>query len=151
VTELPETVDAGDIAFVRADSPADFAHWTSSAPGRAVSIIVEPADVPNDETLAIAGDVAAQFDDVIETALEFVREQLRDAEPALSAGDLALLDDDGSFADPEAVIWGDGTWMLRFADCGLDIASEYGIGVNFVGAAPQAIDLFDDAEVVDDH
>ncbi len=147
MSELPETLTAGDAEFIRAESPEDFAHWTSSDAARPVSLLIEPADVPSDEVLAIAADVVAQFDDAVERALEFLRETLRASD--LSADDLARLDDDSRFAEPEAVIWADGTWMLRFADCALDAASEYGVGVSFVGSAPQGVDLFDDAEEIE--
>ncbi len=146
MTDLPDTVTAGDTSFLRAESPADFAHWASLDASRPVSLIIEPAGAPNDETLAIAADVLASFDEVADAARSFIREQLSEAGAELSADDLARLDDDSQFAEPEAVIWSDGTWMLRFADCGLDAASEYGIGVAFVGSAPQSVDLFDDAE-----
>mgnify|MGYP007076009280 CR=1 FL=1 len=138
MSELPDTVTASDAVFVRAESPAEFAHWTSQDAARPVGVIVEPAGVPSDEVLTIAADVLADFDDVVATAREYIAEQL-----GAAASDPAL------FAAPEAVVWNDGTWMLRFADCGLDSASEYGVGVHFVGAAPQSVDLFDDAEHAD--
>ncbi|WP_167051519.1 hypothetical protein [Salinibacterium sp. ZJ77] len=149
MTDLPDTVTAGDTAFIRAESPADFAHWTSTDSVRPVSLIIEPAGAPSDETLAIAADVVANFDEVADTARAFIREQLGGASAGVSADDATRLADDAQFAAPEAVIWSDGTWMLRFADCGLDAASEYGIGVAFVGSAPQSVDLFDDAEDID--
>ena len=96
--------------------------------------------MPSDEVLTIAADVLADFDDVVATAREFIADQFGGA-----ASDPAL------FAEPEAVVWNDGTWMLRFADCGLDSASEYGMGVHFVGAAPQSVDLFDDADDAAEH
>ncbi|WP_191412329.1 hypothetical protein [Salinibacterium sp. ZJ70] len=150
MTDLPETVTAGDTTFIRAESPADFAHWTSTDSARPVSMIIEPAGAPSDETLAIAVDVVASFDEVADMARAFIREQLGEPSAELSADDITRLADDAQFAEPEAVIWSDGTWMLRFADCGLDTASEYGIGVAFVGSAPQSVDLFDDAEDIDD-
>lgn len=138
MSELPDTVTAADAVFVRAESPDDFTHWTSQDAARPVGIIVEPAGEPTDEVLTIAADVVADFDEVVVSAREFLVEQLGE-----QASDPSL------FAAPEAVVWGDGTWMLRFADCGLDAASEYGVGVHFVGAAPQSVDLFDDAEPAD--
>lgn len=83
------------------------------------------------------------------------RELLREALGASdsSADNLSRLDDDSQFAEPEAVIWADGTWMLRFGGCGLDAASEYGVGISFVGSAQQCVDSFDDADEVglDEH
>lgn len=60
---------------------------------------------------------------------------------ALDSVDRARLDGpEAPFGMPEAIIWADGSWMIRFAECGLAMGEEFGIGVRFDGSAPVAIE-----------
>lgn len=52
------------------------------------------------------------------------------------------------FGEPEAVIWADGTWLLRFAESRLEMADPFGIGVLFAGTTPYAVEDLSGAEPV---
>lgn len=47
-------------------------------------------------------------------------------------------------AAPEAIVWADRTWAIRFAESGLRIADPYGILVTFDGTRPVDIEGLDD-------
>nr|WP_187977938.1 hypothetical protein [Mycetocola sp. JXN-3] len=151
MSEIPTTFSAGTAEFVRIESPEELAFWVATVNGadgeHEVSLIIEPAAAPEADVLEVAAAVVADFDELVRDALEYLDEALRGPEWALSATDLALLDGPGgAFGEPEAVIWGDGTWMLRFQESALSIAEEFGIGVNFVGRVPQSVEDLSESE-----
>ena len=150
VSTLPDTLEVGGVTFSRVDSPEGLACWTAQNDNGFVSLVIEPPAVPSAEVIDVAVSVITDFPRLTDEAITFLREQLRSPEYGLLPDELALLDGQAApFDSPEAVIWADGTWMLRFAESGLRMAEEFGIGVNFVGSVPQSVDSFSDAESVE--
>lgn len=118
----------------------EFACWAADLPGGGtVSVLVEPAGPATTESIETAAAVIADFAALADEAAVYLTGEL--AEPAwgLDAADRARLAPP-LFAMPEAVVWEDGTWMLRFAQCELAMGAEYGIGVNFVGRQPVGVE-----------
>ena len=115
--------------------------------GWTVSVVAEPAEAPSTEARETAQGLVSEFAALVEAAAAFLVEELN--EPSLSAEDRArLAGDEPPFGAPEAVVWQDGTWMMRFAETALDLGDEYGIGVMFAGRTPVAVeDLSDPDEV----
>ncbi|RLP71890.1 hypothetical protein D9V32_15790 [Mycetocola tolaasinivorans] len=154
MSEIPTAFVAGTAEFVRIESPEELAFWVATIEGtdgeHEISLIIEPPAAPEADVVEVAASIAADFDELVGDALEFLDEALRGPEWALSAADLArLAGADGAFGEPEAVIWGDGTWMMRFQESALSIAEEFGIGVNFVGRVPQTIEDLSESEEIE--
>lgn len=150
------TIHAGDAEFERVDAPDGLECWAavrlgSSADAPPVSILIETGLEPDSATIEVAGDVTSNFDDLVERAAEYLMERLRAPEFDIAPDEQVLLEANGSavFEEPEAVVWSDGTWMLRFAEARLRMADPHGIGVNFVGSAPQSIEDLSSAEDFD--
>ena len=149
--DLPDAIDLDGATLIRIDAPEDVACWTAGIEGGdggwTVSIVVEPAEAPSAEATETAQGVVAEFGALSEAAIRYLVQELQD--PGLSAADRALLAaEEPPFGAPEAVVWQDGTWMMRFAESGLEIGEEYGIGVMFAGRIPVAVeDLSDPDEV----
>lgn len=148
---IPEAVHIAGVLFTRVDAPNRLCCWTAQTSGPVVSLVIEPAASPDVDTLDLAAQVLTGFEQFVETAAAFLRVQLRSAQYSLSAEDMALLDNDPPpFAEPEAVIWGDGTWMLRFTESSLSVADDYGIAVHFSGSALLGVEILAEAEPVED-
>jgi len=138
--ELPAIVDVDGTPLHSTAATHEFACWAAEvADGGTVSILIEPAGPPTREAIATAAGVIEDFAALAEVASDYVVSALAGPEWALDAADRARLAAD-AFDMPEAVVWEDGTWMLRFAECTLAIGAEYGIGVNFVGAQPVGVE-----------
>ena len=148
---LPDTIELDGATLIRIDAPEDIACWTAGVEGGdggwTVSIIVEPAEAPSDQAREAAQGVVAEFAALADAAVAFLVDEL--AAPSLSASDRALLAaEEPPFAAPEAVVWQDGTWMLRFAECDLAIGADYGVGVMFAGRTPVAVEDLSDPDDV---
>ena len=153
MADIPQHLDIAGTAFTLIDSPEGMACWTAmlesadDAGPRAVSVLMEPAAQPGQDLLALTADVIARFDELTGLAGAYLREQL--AEPRFGLRDdelLALRGGEPLFGGPEAVIWDDGGWMLRFTESRLDLADPHGIGVLFEGMAPSAVEDLSDAD-----
>lgn len=152
--EIPARLEIAGTAFTRIESPDDIACWSADAdpadPGghRPVSVLTEPAAAPDQETLELAAAVLGRFDELADLAGAYLRERLREPELGLSADELATLDAaEPPAAEPEAVVWADGTWLLRFAESRLRLADPYGIGVLFEGTVPYGIEDLSQADL----
>ncbi|QAY59620.1 hypothetical protein ET475_06195 [Microbacterium protaetiae] len=118
----------------------DFACWAADLPGGGtVSILVEPAGPATNEAIETAAGVIADFAALAEAASAYLVTALADPSWGLDAAERAGLRPE-VFDVPEAVVWEDGTWMLRFAECDLAMGAGYGIGVNFVGTQPVGVE-----------
>lgn len=151
--DIPTHLNIAGTEFARIDSPDSIACWTAtldSAGGdddRSVSIVIEPAASPEQGVLQLAAVVVARFDEFTDLAAEYLQQRLGEPEYRLSDVELlALQGAEPPFGEPEAVIWADGSWMLRFAESRLEIADPYGIGVLFDGTSPCAIEDLSDAD-----
>jgi len=114
-----------------------------------VSVITEPAEEPGAEAREAAQGVVTEFAALSEAAIRYLVEELAGPRGDLSDADRArLAEEEPPFAAPEAVVWQDGTWMMRFAECGLEIGDEYGVGVMFAGRTPVAVEDLSDPDDV---
>lgn len=112
-----------------------------------MSIVIDPAALPEQDVLQLAAAVVARFDEFTDVATVYLRQRLD--EPRFGLTDVELLALQGAeppFDEPEAVIWDDGSWMLRFAESRLEMADPFGIGVLFEGTTPCAIEDLSDAD-----
>ena len=124
----------------------EFACWAAELPGGGtISILVEPAGTPTSEAIETAAGVIGDFAALVDAAAAYLVTALADPAGGLDAADRARLAPQ-AFAMPEAVVWEDGTWMLRFAQCDLAMAAEYGIGVDFVGRRTVGVTDLSDAD-----
>lgn len=153
VDGLPESVVVGAAAFSRVDSDDSLACWTALIDvegidgSRPVSLVIEPAAAPESVVRELAATVMARFGEFAEVAAGYLRQQLREPQFGLRHSELAELDAaEPLFGEPEAVIWADGTWLLRFAESSLEMADPFGIGVLFEGTAPYAVEDLSGAE-----
>ena len=89
----------------------------------------------------------SRFGELGDLAADYLRQQLREPRFGLSAAELSALDD-VPFGDPEAVVWADGSWLLRFAESSLEMADPFGVGVRFEGMTPSAVEDLSDAEPI---
>jgi len=147
--DLPDAIELDGATLIRIDAPEDVACWTAGLEGGdggwTVSIVVEPAEAPSAEAMETAQGVVTEFGALTEAAIRYLVEELQD--PGLSAPDRALLaTEEPPFGAPEAVVWQDGTWMMRFAETGLEIGEEYGVGVTFAGRTPVAVEDLSDPD-----
>lgn len=112
-----------------------------------MSIVVEPAAPPGQRVLQHAAVVVARFDEFSDLASVYLQQRLGEPQFGLTEVELlALHGAEPPFGEPEAVIWGEGSWMLRFAESSLDLADPYGIGVLFDGTTPCGIEDLSDAD-----
>lgn len=150
MTELPHEIDIDGTPLRLLDTDADIACWSGELVGEdapAVSIVIDPAGPPTTPALEAAGVVVAEFDGLVAAASDFLVSALGDGSWPLDDSELALLRGaEPPFALPEAVIWDDGSWMLRFAESPLAMGEDYGIGVLFAGRTPVAVEDLSDAE-----
>ncbi|WP_020013005.1 hypothetical protein [Promicromonospora sukumoe] len=146
--EIPDRLEIAGTAFTRIESPESIACWSADGDHRPVSVLTEPADAPDRATLDLTATVLRRFDELADLALAYLRERLREPEHGLSADELATLDAaEPPAAEPAAVVWADGTWLLRFAESRLRLADPYGIGVLFEGTAPSGIEDLSHADL----
>ncbi|MDQ4215651.1 hypothetical protein [Microbacterium capsulatum] len=156
MSSLPDSIDIDGVVLTRIEAPDEIACWTAGIDGGdggwTVSIVAEPAEEPTTEALEAARGVIADFAALSEAGIRFLVEELAGpagtrSTGALSAEDRARLGaEEAPFGAPEAVIWQDGTWMMRFAETSLAIAGDYGIGVMFAGATPVAVEDLSDPD-----
>lgn len=153
--DLPDQLEIAGTAFARIESPGTIACWTATvraedaADPPPVSVVTEPAAVPDRRASDLAAVVLARFDELAELGADYLRRRLREPGFGLSGAELAMLDADGPpFSEPAAVVWADGTWMLRFAESGLAMADPYGIGVLFEGPVPSRVEDLSAADLL---
>lgn len=153
MVDLPTRLDVSGAEFVRIDAPEPIACWTASIEPagdgrlRSVSVIMDPVARPGEDVLQLAGVVVARFDELAGAAAEYLQQRLREAEYGLSGAELLELQRaEPPFGEPEAVLWSDGSWMLRFTESRLALADPYGIGVLFEGTSPCAVEDFSDVD-----
>lgn len=144
--DLTEPIDVHGALLHSTAVMDDFACWAVDLPGGgSVSILAEPAGPPTDEAIETAAGVISDFAALVDAASAYLVAALAEPEWGLDAAERARLAPH-LFDMPEAVVWDDGTWMLRFAECDLAMATEYGIGVDFVGTKPVGVEDLSDAE-----
>lgn len=155
MVDLPTRLDVPGAEFVRIDAPEPIACWNASIEPagdgrlRSVSVIMDPVGRPGEDVLRLAGVVVARFDEFTGAAAEYLRQRLREPEYGLSGAELLELQRaEPPFGAPEAVLWSDGSWMLRFAESRLALADPYGIGVLFEGTSPCGVDDFSEVDSV---
>ncbi|MGY4644312.1 hypothetical protein [Cellulomonas sp. URHB0016] len=147
MADLPARLVTGGATFSRVDSDEAIACWGlvldegRSGDVPAVHLVMDPASVPEPVILALAGTVVSRFAELVQLAAGYLRQRLREPRFGLRDSELSALDaSEAPFSEPGAVIWADGTWLLRFAESSLDLADPYGIGVRFEGATPVAVE-----------
>lgn len=149
MNDLPEQIEVRGTALDRVPHVGEFACWATELAGdhaRVVSIVIEPAGPPTGAAVEAAAAVIAGFDLLAAAASRYLLAELTAPGWALDAADRARLDrPEEPFGLPEAVVWADGTWMIRFAECDLAMGEEFGIGVRFVGTTPAGIEDLSDA------
>lgn len=153
--DLPECLTIGGHPFSRIDSDESIACWVATVDvegvgeSRPVSLVVEPAGAPEPEQLELAALVSGRFGEFVELAAAYLGRRLREPQFGLGHSELAKLDAvDAVLGAPEAAIWSDGTWMLRFAESSLEMADPLGIGVLFNGEVPEEVEDLSGAEPV---
>ncbi|MGN8026768.1 hypothetical protein [Microbacterium sp. 22242] len=149
--DLPDTIDLDGATLIRVDAPDDIACWTAGIDGgdggATVSIIAEPAEEPSAEAREAAQGIVSDFAALSDAAIRYLVDELAGPHGALTDEDRALLTaEEPPLGAPEAVVWQDGTWMMRFAECGLSIGEEYGVGVMFAGSRPVAVEDLSDPD-----
>lgn len=153
MTEIPPQLDIAGTAFARIDSPESIACWTAirgdtggDSP-RSVSIVIDPAASPGQRLLQLAAVVVERFDELTDRAAAYLQQRLDEPQFGLSDVELSALHAaEPPFGEPEAVIWDEDSWMLRFAESSLELADPYGIGVLFEGTSPCGIEDLSDAD-----
>lgn len=153
MSELPQNVSVAGVILQRVDAPAGIACWTAALPGdepRSISVLIEPAEPPSTEALDRAALVIADFDSLVLAALRFLAKTLVEPPWHLTAAERERLSSGRPpFRTPEAIVWSDGSWMLRFAECEVGLGEDYGIGVDFADSEPVAVEDFSDADLVE--
>lgn len=151
---MPSVVEVDGTIFLRTDAPDNIALWTAELPGsapRSVSMLIEPAGPPSQAALAAAGIVVREIDALIAAAERYLVAELTSPEWELDHADRQLLErPDLPFDVPAVVIWTDGEWMIRFAECALAMGEEYGIGVLFDRRTPIAVEDLSEADDLED-
>jgi hypothetical protein len=149
--ELPATLHIAGLALTRVESPPSLACWTGRFPAPAgadpagVSLVIEPPVPPQPATLRLAHDVVSRFDVFVARAVKYCRTRLREEHYGLTAEELNLLDlPEPPWGLPEATVWTDRSWMIRFAESGLRMGDPHGILVTFDGTRPVDVQGVDD-------
>ncbi|WP_285102009.1 hypothetical protein [Promicromonospora sp. MEB111] len=151
--DLPDRLEISGTTFARVESPGTLACWTATA-GPAddlppVSVVMEPAAAPDQRASDLAAVVLARFGELADVGADYLRHRLREPGFGLSGAELGMLDAAGPpFAEPAAVVWADGTWLLRFAESDLAMADPYGIGVLFEGTVPSGVEDLSEADLL---
>ncbi|MFD0343240.1 hypothetical protein ACFVH0_31935 [Streptomyces sp. NPDC127117] len=142
---MPTTLQIAGLALSRTESPPSLASWTgyfdvpAGANPAGVSLVTEPAAPPDMPTLQLAHDVVSRFDFFVDQALDYCRTRLRERHFGLTPDELSWLDLDLPelpLAAPEATVWADQTWAIRFTESRLRLADPYGILVTFHRTQP---------------
>ncbi|WP_433605555.1 hypothetical protein [Prescottella agglutinans] len=153
MNELPEQIEVRGTTLDRIGLSEEFVCWAAELPGdepRTVSIVVEPAGPPSAAAVDAAAEAIAGFDGLAAAASRYLVAELTDPMWALDAVDRARLGGpEAPFDLPEAVVWADGTWMIRFAECALAMGEEFGIGVRFVGSTPVGVEDLSEATEIE--
>lgn len=117
--------------------------WTGCFPESAagdaavVSLVIEPAAPPEEVALRLALDVVSSFDVFVDRAARYCRTRLRERHFELTPEELSWLDlPELPLAGPEAVVWADRTWAIRFTESRFRLADPFGILVTFNGTQP---------------
>ncbi|MFF3394070.1 hypothetical protein ACFYW1_24440 [Streptomyces sp. NPDC002669] len=149
--ELPATLHIAGLALSRVESPPSLACWSGDFPVPAgadpagVNLVIEPPAPPQPATLRRAHDVVSRFDVLVARAVEYCRVRLREERYGLTAEELDRLDlPEPPWGLPEATVWNDRSWMIRFAESGLGMGDPYGILVTFDGTRPVDVQGADD-------
>lgn len=147
MSELPDELTISGVVLSLLDAGEGISCWSGAVDGAgAVHVIIEPAGQATAGAVATATTVIEGFPVLTAAASAFLVAELADARWNLDDADRQRLGgEQPPFDLPEAVIWQDGSWMLRFAECGLAMGAEYGIGVLFEGTTP--VDVEDLSEV----
>ncbi len=131
--------------------------WTGcfpeSAGGNAavVSLVVEPVAPPEEVALQLALDVVSSFDVFVDRAVRYCRTRLRERHFELTAEELSWLDlPELPLAGPEAVVWADRTWAIRFTESRFRLADPFGILVTFNGTQPVDVQGLEDEDEDED-
>ncbi|MCX4849665.1 hypothetical protein [Streptomyces sp. NBC_00893] len=142
-SQLPTTLHVAGLALSRMASPPSSACWTgyfaesAGADQVAMSLVIEPAAPPDESTLRLAHDVVSRFGVFVDQALEYCRTRLRERRFELTTDELNWLDlPELPIAAPEATVWADQTWAIRFTQSRLRLADPYGILVTFNRTQP---------------
>ncbi|KQX46127.1 hypothetical protein ASE09_15620 [Streptomyces sp. Root66D1] len=151
--ELPTTLHIAGLELSRTESPPSLACWTGYLPRPAgtdpagLSVVTEPPAPPQEPVLRLAHDVVDHFDAYVDQALEYCRTRLREPRFGLAAEELTWLDlPELPLAVPEATVWADRTWAIRFAESRLALADPYGLLVTFDGTRPVDVQGLDEEE-----
>ncbi|MFD3482215.1 hypothetical protein [Streptomyces sp. NPDC058665] len=151
--ELPETVRIAGVVLRRVESPPSLACWAgdfmepAGAVETGISLVIEPAAPPEEATLQFAHDIVSRFDVFADQALEYCRTRLRESHFGLTTEELAWLDlPELPLAVPEAIVWADRTWAIRFTESRLRLADPYGVLVTFDGTRPVDVEGIDDGQ-----
>ncbi|MFJ9681876.1 hypothetical protein ACIRP2_28055 [Streptomyces sp. NPDC101194] len=149
--ELPATLHIAGLTLTRVQSPPSLACWTGCFPAPAgttpteVSLVTEPPIPPQSAILRLAHDVVSRFDAFVAQAVEYCRIRLREEHFGLTAEELGLLDlPEPPLGVPEATVWTDRSWAVRFAESRLRMGDPYGILVTFDGTRPVDVEGIDD-------
>lgn len=150
--DIPEKFSVNGIDFVSVESPEDLSCWVAVNSEAEVSFIAEPPEAPSLQIIELLAQIIENFSEATEAAANFLRTQLRDEQYALPEAEMALLDvEQAPFDLPDAVVWSDGSWMLRFSETGIEsLAGDYGIGVNFIGQKPASVEVLADLDELGD-
>ena len=150
MADLPHELRIQDVALHLITDGDDIACWSGELPRAEhslLSLVVEPAAAPSQESLDTAGGIVDAFDELVAKAAEFLVAELASGDHGLLPADLSRLSESPiPFGLPEATVWDDGTWLLRFAEVDLEIAGDLGLAVRFVGTAPVAIEDLEDPD-----
>ncbi|MEU6934393.1 hypothetical protein AB4225_18705 [Streptomyces sp. 2RAF24] len=151
--KLPATVRIAGVVLRRMESPPSLACWTGCFPEptgaveNAMSLVIEPAAPPEEATLHFAHDVVSHFDVFVDQALAYCRTRLRESHFQLTTEELGWLDlPELPLAAPEATVWADQTWAIRFTESRFRLADPHGILVTFNGRQPVDVEGLDDEQ-----
>lgn len=144
MNDLPGEIEVRGAVLDRIPLSEELVCWSANLPGReprTVSIVIEPAGPPTDAAVDSAAETIARFDELAAAASCYLVAELTDPVWALDSVDRERLDGpEAPFGMPEAIVWADGSWMIRFAECGLAMGEEFGIGVRFSGPVPVSVE-----------
>lgn len=154
--DIPEHIELAGTHFDLTVSDDDFTCWVAilpEDPARTITLLMEPAGPASTVALESAASIVEQFDELASVGADFLCSELEDTRWALSPKERELLSSDAlPFAGPEAVVWSDGSWMMRYAETPLEMGRDFGIGVLFVGSTPISVeDLADASDAYDDN
>ncbi|MFF5931989.1 hypothetical protein [Streptomyces hydrogenans] len=151
--DLPATLRVAGLALKRTESPPSLACWTgcflepTEGTTVSISLVTEPAAPPDEGTLQLVHDVASRFDVFVDRAVGYCRARLRERRFDLTSEELSWLDlPELPLAVPEAVVWADQSWAIRFTESRFRLADPYGILVTFNGTQPIDVECVEDEQ-----